>query len=571
MRSAHPAAGLLLALVLVTASSQARPMHEPVSDGLLKRASSLGATSDSESDSDSMPASSHVPGTPPDTARQQAELRGPPKATGLEGRTFIRPDRHTRADDALSYEVFFEPSVAPMKRFSVFDSVSRDLRFHLAQSELKQLPIGPEDARRGQRRRFSARLRVRPSGRPVRIPSVAPDMRLIELRSDGPAPLFYRDEAGHYYVHGTGRQAVDVALTVDAASAYFGGIDLPSDIVIGHQAGQPHTRLPRPVRSLAERARLTIGIDPEVDFATGVRRLVQYFRSFSAGQLKPAVNDILNDIIDAKLGVCRHRAFAFMIVARHLGVPTRMVYNEAHAFVEIFVPKSGWLRIDLGGVAPSLTMRNAEGGRLDEPPADPFPKPPPYRQTYSYALVSGSHSETANSPVRLNGLPSTGDQLMKNEDAAKREPPSPGVSPATEPALKTPPTGEAPINKKETHSTKTPDMTDGDLTAPDGSRAPVSDGVEPYEIQLLNPSAAYSFEREARTAVSITGVVLNTRLNAPAVGVYVEAYAINHARQQLVLGGARTDKAGRFVLPLRVSGDSQLGQYILQFKVNEAR
>src|SRR5690606_18735639 len=49
-------------------------------------------------------------------------------------------------------------------------------------------------------------------------------------------------------------------------------------------------------------------------------------------------------------GVCRHRAYAFMVTALALGIPTRLVHNEAHAWVEVF-GGSHYHRIDLGGAA----------------------------------------------------------------------------------------------------------------------------------------------------------------------------------------------------------------------------
>jgi transglutaminase-like putative cysteine protease len=42
----------------------------------------------------------------------------------------------------------------------------------------------------------------------------------------------------------------------------------------------------------------------------------------------------LLDLARGKRGVCRHRAYAFVIVAQALGIPARFVQNEAHAWVE---------------------------------------------------------------------------------------------------------------------------------------------------------------------------------------------------------------------------------------------
>ena len=126
-------------------------------------------------------------------------------------------------------------------------------------------------------------------------------------------------------------------------------------------------------------------------------RLVSYLRAFRSGKLPKRTADILSDIVTGKVGVCRHRAFAFMLLARGAGVPTRVVYNEAHAFVEIKLPAGDWMRIDLGGDAPSLTMRNTENRTLHQPEQDPFPTPDAYLETYSYGLLGHSNGEELKS------------------------------------------------------------------------------------------------------------------------------------------------------------------------------
>ena len=44
------------------------------------------------------------------------------------------------------------------------------------------------------------------------------------------------------------------------------------------------------------------------------------------------------DLALSQKGVCRHRAFAFLVTALGLGIPARMVINEAHAWVEVLDP-----------------------------------------------------------------------------------------------------------------------------------------------------------------------------------------------------------------------------------------
>src|SRR5262249_60940504 len=106
--------------------------------------------------------------------------------------------------------------------------------------------------------------------------------------------------------------------------------------------------------------------------------------------------DVYLDLALSRRGVCRHRAFAFMITANAAGIPTRYVTNEAHAWAEVWVPESGWVRVDLGGAALELDVANASGKSMYRARgADPFPKPKPYANGYTRlrGAVDGLSSE----------------------------------------------------------------------------------------------------------------------------------------------------------------------------------
>ena len=66
-------------------------------------------------------------------------------------------------------------------------------------------------------------------------------------------------------------------------------------------------------------------------------------------------DDLIKRIVAQRKGLCRHRAFLLMLAAEIWGYEVRIVYNEAHAFVEI---KYGgeWIPIELGGQADSLRI-----------------------------------------------------------------------------------------------------------------------------------------------------------------------------------------------------------------------
>jgi hypothetical protein len=139
-----------------------------------------------------------------------------------------------------------------------------------------------------------------------------------------------------------------------------------------------------PIARAAKRTLDRLAIDADTELHIAFNRLVGFFRGFEAKQLPRTTGDIYRDLCDNRAGVCRHRAFAFMITASALGIPTRFVENEAHAFVEVWFPDRRWQRIDLGGAALRMEVTGASDKVLHRPRAeDPFEKPPEYKQNYT--------------------------------------------------------------------------------------------------------------------------------------------------------------------------------------------
>jgi len=98
--------------------------------------------------------------------------------------------------------------------------------------------------------------------------------------------------------------------------------------------------------------------------------------------------ELYRELSFSKKGVCRHRAYAFMITALGVGLPTRLVHNEAHAWVEVFDSEI-WHRIDLGGAATNIhETRNDPLLPDHRPPSDP----------HSWPAGSRSAQEEARGP-----------------------------------------------------------------------------------------------------------------------------------------------------------------------------
>jgi hypothetical protein len=302
--------------------------------------------------------------------------------------TDFEADKDTEADGTLQYVEPFNPSVVPFKRQNAFDAVRPDgERLHVADHSLSELPVG--GAPEAGRDLFWASLRIELSPAVnVAIPSVAPDMRILSYEIE-PAlrVVFSKDSADNFYVRTHDAKAQGIYRLVflcDAPASYFGG-ELPRGLRLADAQASGLVRpLPAPVKqsALALLGRLRISSDLALDVA--LSRLVAHFRAFEAGASPAATGNLLADLTRSQRGVCRHRSFAFMVLANALGIATRYVTNEAHAFVEVWLPEKGWRRIDLGGAALTLRVTNAQTKAMHQAnDPDPFAQPRTYAENYS--------------------------------------------------------------------------------------------------------------------------------------------------------------------------------------------
>jgi hypothetical protein len=134
--------------------------------------------------------------------------------------------------------------------------------------------------------------------------------------------------------------------------------------------------LPARVQSEGVRIARQIGVVDGTGPSEALRTLVRHFRGFSPGteHLHAGAGlDLYREIATSQKGVCRHRAYAFTVTALALGLPTRFVRNEAHAWVEVS-DGTRFHRIDLGGAADELAL--ADQNRVPHvPPRDPYEWP----------------------------------------------------------------------------------------------------------------------------------------------------------------------------------------------------
>ena len=308
--------------------------------------------------------------------------------------TSMTPDTNTGPDTRLHYASVFNPDVLPFKRMSSLDGVSDDYTLKIARPAMTEVPVLTPGATDKSRDRFWGEMWIQlQPGIDVPLPSVAPDMRILSYDTEPRVRLqFLKDGADNFYVRtdesgASGRYFL--RFFADADASYFTpalptGVRLTPQMVATMTPPELRPMLPDGVRKAAKRTLDNLAVDANMDLGVAFNKLVGYFRAFEAKALPRQTGDVYRDLCDSQAGVCRHRSFAFMITANALGIPTRYVQNEAHAFVEVWFPQRGWQRVDLGGAALRMDVTGAENKTLHRPRADdPFAKPKEYSQQYT--------------------------------------------------------------------------------------------------------------------------------------------------------------------------------------------
>jgi hypothetical protein len=220
-------------------------------------------------------------------------------------------------------------------------------------------------------------------------------MRVLSYETQPPVRLeVARDGADNFTV-----RALDPGVSgphrlvflVDAPATYFAP-RIPREVTLPQVAAvRAPAPLPPRVRRAAQRVLDRLGVAPGDPAATALDKLVAYFRAFEAGAPPSPTGDVYLDLALSQRGVCRHRAYGFVVTAQALGIPARFVQNEAHSWVEVKLPGHGFMRIDLGGAAHGLNAHGSEQ-RPAHQPAEPdrLPRPPAFEESYSLAAANAA-------------------------------------------------------------------------------------------------------------------------------------------------------------------------------------
>ena len=304
----------------------------------------------------------------------------------MERRERFVPDLDTEKEGILHYHAIFQPSVAPFRRDGALDAVLQDGSLSVADPSRHVLMLTrPAEA---PPLMFEGRLTLTAEpGRLIPLPSVAAPIVLVAIESRPPAGILVTtdgaDNLGISALHIPGPVTMELTYTLAAGPEYFAPPDLRiPDLNV---SPSPAALLPPGLLDEARSWWPKIGVSPDQPLSRLLEVLVAHFRSFQAGRItdrKPG-DSVYSLLMTSRKGVCRHRAYAFMITAMSLGLDTRFVYNEAHAFAELRLPGPGWIRVDLGGASSGLVVHHNRETTQYRPDGDPFPEPDGYRGSYS--------------------------------------------------------------------------------------------------------------------------------------------------------------------------------------------
>lgn len=347
------------------------------------------------------------------------------------------PDRITEFKGSLSYYDVFNPSIAPFKRVTALGVVrlADDGKTPVLDrlDTRKRLPVDdmyadPPDPR--PRDRFWGDVLLDFSGNAIApMPSISPESRILFVDTTPRTALrFEKDGDDNFYavaLESAPPTRVRLRFITDAPRSYFGtAIPLLESNVLEREISP----LPISVRERAIAFAREIGLARGDDLKKVIHTLTLHFRSFEEAATTPLNRgDIYSDLVRGLKGVCRHRAYGFAITAQALGVPARLLQNEAHSWVEIKLPGLGWMRIDLGGAAQRVEAHGIRDKKAYWPVwPDELPRPQRFEEAYR-AASRIANSSLSTGPEALVGRwipenPSIANDVKKSVDRHQVQP-----------------------------------------------------------------------------------------------------------------------------------------------------
>jgi hypothetical protein len=478
-------------------------------------------------------------------------------------------DRTDRVDE-LNYYANFEPSVVPYKRGVVQNLVrfgGGDYSLALQPGRTRRVPVEGGSLRSGEDEFWGSFLLRANEGERHPLPSVAPTQRILEVQAEPNVGVrFERDAADNFYIVPEAGGLLRLNVRLAAPGAYFGG-DFSENVNWSQFDSSKTPELPREVAKVASEVLSGLGVSRQMRPHDALHRLVEHYRDFEGRPFPPELRgeDLYASLSREQVGVCRHRSLAFLISARALGIPTRYIYNEAHAFVEVDWPKLGWRRIDLGGAANELNYSAQAGSSVHSAGDDSLPQPPNYQEEIErlrerggeVGEESGEESSEETSAAgegesEQAGQSDQADQAGSTEDGAYQHQNEGGEQ-------QTPGQGEEPGESELAAN----EELDQSLPIDDASQ-------EDTRRKVILDANADTSEVFRGNSLGLNGSLFTEQgrpLSKRQIQVYLGPVGSKSADARIELGTLRTDAGGRFSGQLAIPDSVSIGRWsvILEF------
>lgn len=325
------------------------------------------------------------------------------KSTPNSADATYRIDKNTSRPEQVDYDDPFRPSITPFKRSYAYDMVDSALELGVHDKQLVAIPITGRQPSKDDNKedQFYADLVVDlAQDAPVRIPTVGPMARVISATTSPPVSFtLLEDGAENWFIKGTERKRVQLTMLLAISRDVFGS-RFASNIEWETLARSAPPPLPAAIKPAADRVLSSIGVSRNMSPSQAAGALIAHFRAFAASDNRPTSSGVAlyEELALSKKGVCRHRSYAFLITAHAIGLPTRMVRNEAHAWVEIY-DGTIWHRVDLGGAAENLDTRTNPDQPQYESPQDPYDWPAGAESGQDLAARTQERANQTQSPA----------------------------------------------------------------------------------------------------------------------------------------------------------------------------
>lgn len=269
-------------------------------------------------------------------------------------------------------ESVFDPTVYPWERIYVHNIVNiKDYKKNLSKAYIytasETNPLRSVALTKIQTpEKFSffwADYKFRFPGNYQILPGVAPRMFFTELISGRiePETRLWKDSNDIYYIGPLESVSLKIRMRIAADKSYFEKYSIrDTPLPSGSWYDGDHiirSAVKRHIGNFRSRKKF-------------VDSLYKYFHSFKVEPLTAGSSrlPVFERILIEKRGVCRHRAILFTAILKAYGFKIRMVFNDVHAFTELFDDKGRWVRVDLGGaVLPDINPNNGDARRRSQP------------------------------------------------------------------------------------------------------------------------------------------------------------------------------------------------------------